>query len=437
MRGRRTTAGMILIVILAMLTACSTRIEQGFVPAQVPGIAEASADNASPSAGEWGHPKGKVTVWSYYSGAEWIIPLIRSEYPDLEIEVATKSWNDYADNYLAALDQGNAPDVIFVENSMLGKLAGMKLFDDLSAPPYNGEAIADRFNESIMAPYRSLAGGNLLMLPLDVGPAVAYYRSDLFAEAGLPSEPEALGSYLADSGNWVTAARKLKQNGASIAATEWDSFNIAEYSSGFFDRDLSYSRNTSAFAAVIELGRSIRRGGLGSGLNPESEEGRAALNDGKIAMFCNGWWYQDVLKSAAPDTAGQWRITRLPLGLYGWAGSSGTAISVSSRNKPGAWAVVRTLADQIAGLLNATNPDGDPFYGGQKLQPLYAELVRNMPTLTPTPLDDKADKIWKQLTGSALDNDADPAEVLANIEQLTIDSLQSELRLLKAADDGT
>lgn len=437
MRGRRTAAGLILIVMLAM-TACSARIEQGSVPPPIPGIAEASADNASPSAEEWGHPKGKVTVWSYYSGAEWIIPLIRAKYPDLEIEVATKSWNGYADNYLAALDQDHAPDVLLVENSMLGKLAGMELFDDLSAPPYNGEAIADQFNESIMAPYRSLAGGNLLMLPLDVGPAVAYYRGDLFAEAGLPSEPEALGSYMADPANWVTAARKLKQNGASIAATEWDSFNMAEYASGFFDRDLNYSRNTSAFAAVVELGRSIRRGGLGSGLNPENDEGRAALNDGKIAMFCNGWWYRDVLKSAAPNTAGQWRIMRLPLGLYGWAGSSGAAVSVSSRNKPGAWAVVRTLANQTAGSLNATNSDkGDPFFGGQKLQLLYADLVRNMPTLTPTPLDDKADKIWKQLTGSALDNDADPAEVLDNIEQLTTDSLQSDLRLLKAAVDGT
>jgi len=436
MRGRRTTAGLLLIGMLAMLTSCSVGIEQGSVQAPFPGITEAAADKASLSAEEWEHPKGKVTVWSFYSGAEWIIPLVRSKYPDIEINVTTKTWDNYADHYLTALDQDNAPDVLFIENSMLNKLAGMKLFENLSAPPYNGEAIADQFNESTIAPYRSLAGDSLLALPLDVSPAVAYYRSDLFALAGLPSEPEALSSYLANAGNWVTAARKLKQNGASIASTEWDPFNMAEYSSGYFNRDLSFARNTPAFADVIELGRSIRRGGLGSGLSPTNDEAQDALKDGKIAMFHSGWWYRDILKSSAPDTAGQWRIMRLPLGLYGWAGSSGVAISVTSRNKPGAWAVVSTLANQIASSMNATNSEeGDPFYGGQKLQPLYADLVRNMPPLTPTPLDDKADKIWKQLTGSALDNDTDPAEVLANIEQLTMDSLQSDLHLLKAADD--
>ncbi|MFC5467263.1 ABC transporter substrate-binding protein [Cohnella suwonensis] len=425
-------------LMIALLTGCSAGIEYDPVQTPIPGMAAAAREEVGPSGDDIRHPTGKVSVWSYYAGAEWIVPVIQAEYPDLKVEVITVPWDNYEENYLTAIDHGNAPDVLLVDNNMLGKLVSLNIFEDLSAAPYNGEPLARRFTASTISPFRSLTDNRLFALPLDVGPGVAYYRRDLFLKAGLPADPEELGRFMEDPNNWLRAALKLKQQGSWIASSDWDPIWMTEYASGFFDRSLDYARDTSSFAAAIDLARNIRKNGLASGLDPYSEAGRAALNDGKTAMFFNGWWYGNNLKTVAPDTSGLWRMMRLPLGLYGWAGSSGTAISASSRNKPGAWAVVNTLAKHIAdvagnsALKGTTTAPGDPYYGGQQTQTLYADLVRHMPPFTPTPLDDKAKKIWAQFVGSALDSDRDPNETLDYIRQLTMDSLQSDLDLLKA-----
>lgn len=424
---------------LAAATAagCSAGIAWNAERAPVPGITADSRGASAPDAADMEHPSGKVTVWSHYEGAEWIIPVVQAEYPDVEIEVKTVPWNIYESRFLSAIDSGTPPDVLFADNVMLKSLTGLNAFENLSEAPYYGEELASRFTEATVSPYRSLEDRSLFGLPLDIGPAVAYYRHDVFEQAGLPSEPEKLSRYLEDPNHWLSAARTLKEQGSWIASSVWDPVWITEYGYGFFDSDLAYARETEAFASAIRLARVIGRDGLASNLNLYSDEGRASLNNGTTAMFYNGWWYRNELASAAPDTAGKWRMMRLPFGQYGWAGSSGVLIPSDANNKAGAWAVVRVLTDKIAKaggkdvLEGDLNTEENPFYGGQQTSLLYAGLIRNMPSYTPTPLDAKALEIWSQFIYNSLENEIEPQELLARIRQLTVDSLQSELELLK------
>lgn len=424
----------------AAVTGCTSGIAFDSAQAPVPGIVMPAEEAAAEVGNDMTHPKGKVTVWSYYSGAEWIVPIVKAKYPELEIELKFHPWVNYIEDYLSAIDNGNAPDVLFADNNMLSQLVGMKISEDLTAEPYNGKEIAALFNESTIAPYRALTDSHLFALPLDIGPGVAYYRRDLFEKAGLPTEPVALSRYLEHPDNWLKAAEKLKRQGSWIFASELDPLSMAAYGSGFFDRELNYLRDSSTFATALDLARQIRKSGLASGLNLNSAAGQEALKDGKTAMIFNGWWYRDALKASVPDMAGLWGIMRLPLQVYGWSGSSGTLISASSGNKAGAWAVVSTLAHNIREsyansekMLLGTWPDsGDVFFAGQRTQALYADLVRQMPPFIPTPMDGKADNIWNQMIASALANDVDANEILDNIKQLTMDSIQSDIDTLKA-----
>lgn len=428
-----------LFLIASMLSGCASGIMPDSGTAPFPGLATTLGGQPSPGAKEEAPPSGKVTVWSYYSGADWIIPVLQARYPELDIEVKTISWDVYETKYLSAVDNGSAPDVLLADNNMLINLAGLNVFENVSADPYDGEKLAGLFSEEIISPYRSIESNELFGLPLDIGPAVAYYRHDLFEKAGLPSEPEELSRYMEDPANWLAAAKKLKEQGSAIAFSEWDPIWMTQYSAGYFDRNLNYARDTASFALAIRLAREIRGGGLASNLNLYSKEGRTSLNNGSTAMLYNGWWFRNELKNAAPDTSGLWRIMRLPFGLYGWAGSAGAFISSTSDNKAGAWAVVSTLAGTIAeaggkeALGKGFGDEGDPFYGGQQTQLLYADLIRNMPSFTPTPLDTRAEKIWKQFVFGALDNDTAPEDLLAHIRQLTMDSLRTDLRLLQEA----
>lgn len=429
-----------LSLLMTTLTGCTSGIAFDSEQGPFPGIVAQAKEEASADGNDLANPEGKVTVWSYYSGAEWIIPIIEKQYPKLKVEVLTVSWDDYIKYYLTAMDNGKAPDVLFVDNNMLNQLVGLKIAEDLTVAPYEGETLAKLFPEPTIAPYRSLSDNHLFALPLDIGPGVAYYRRDLFEKAGLPSEPVALSQYLELPEHWLEAAEKLKEQGTFIASTEWDPIYMAGYGSGFFDRELNYIHDTPAFATALDLARQIRVRGLASGLNLDSAAGQTALKDGRTAMFYNGWWYLGNLKNAAPDTAGLWGIMRLPLRTYGWSGSSGTLISSSSRNKAGAWAVVSTLAKQIQQtyangermLTGEWTDYGDAFYAGQRTQVLYAELVRHMPSLTPTPMDVKAYDIWNQMVGSALSNNTDANIIFQNIKRLTMDSIQSEVETLKS-----
>lgn len=429
-----------LCIMSASLTGCTSGIEYDSARAPIPGII-ASADEAPGDGGNGlAHPAGKVKVWSYFQGSEWIIPVIKQKYPEIEVDLTIFPWDNFIERYLNAMDAGDAPDVLFVDNNLLSRLVGMRIAEDLTAEPYNGEVLAGAFPESTIAPFRSLKDDHLFALPLDIGPGVAYFRRDLFEKAGLPSEPVALGSYLEQPENWLEAAEKLKKHGSWIASTDYDPIDITVYSSGFFDREFNYVRDSSAFETALELSRQIRKRGLASGINLNSTAGQEALRDGKTAMFFNGWWYRGNLKAAAPETEGLWGIMRLPLQLYGWAGSSGTLISSSSDNKAGAWAVVSVLAQQIqttyansVRMLNGEWTDsGDKFYAGQRTQVLYADLVRHMPAYTPTPMDGKAADIWGQIIGGSLNSAIDAQEVLSDIKRLTMDSIQSEIQTLKS-----
>ncbi|MBO9600068.1 MAG: extracellular solute-binding protein [Cohnella sp.] len=427
-------------ILLASLTGCSSGIVYDSEQAPIPGIVASAEEPPGDNGSEPAHPSGKVTVWSYFQGSEWILPVIKKQYPDLEIELKIFQWDRYIENYLNAMDAGNAPDVLFADNNLLSQLVGMRIAEDLTAEPYNGEEMAGLFPESTIAPFRSLKDDHLFALPLDIGPGVAYYRRDLFEKAGLPSEPAALGSYLVQPENWLEAAEKLKKQGSWIASTEYDPIDITAYSSGFFDREFNYVRDSSAFETALDLARQIRKRGLASGVNLNSAAGQDALKDGKTAMFFNGWWYRGNLKAAAPETEGLWGIMRLPLDVYGWSGSSGTLISSTSDNKAGSWAVVSALARQMHMIYANSEkmssgewPDnGDKFFAYQRTQALYAELVRRMPPLTPTPMDGKAANIWGQFIGSSLNSPIEAKEVLSDIKRLTMDSIQSEIQTLKS-----
>ena len=65
----------------------------------------------------------------------------------------------------------------------------------------------------------SIHGKKLLGMPWDVTPTVYYYRSDIFEELGLPSEPEDLGTYIQDSENFLNLVQKPKASGKY--AFEW------------------------------------------------------------------------------------------------------------------------------------------------------------------------------------------------------------------------
>ena len=120
------------------------------------------------------------------------------------------------------------------------------------------------------------------------------------------------------------------------------------------------------------------------------------------SMFQSGIKYINTLKEAAKGTSyGQWKMTRLPFGLYCWAFSSVAAIPYESDNKEDAWKVLELLSNlhltQMSQIMNkdiTASIYNDPIFGGQDIDRLYLTLINRMPEYNLTPLDEKAKNIW-------------------------------------------
>ena len=124
------------------------------------------------------------------------------------------------------------------------------------------------------------------------------------------------------------------------------------------------------------------------------------VKDGRIAMFSDGPYYMGILKSAAPEMAGQWKVALHPYGKQAgsYLGGTGLMIPANSTNKAASWKFIEyamqaqneigvyTLAGAAPALTEALqSPDvnvEDPYFGGEKA---FAVFLDTMKTARPFP----------------------------------------------------
>jgi cellobiose transport system substrate-binding protein len=56
----------------------------------------------------------------------------------------------------------------------------------------------------------STTDGRLIGYPIDIGPTAMFYRQDIFARAGLPTEPTQVAAAMSTMDDWFAAGQRLK-----------------------------------------------------------------------------------------------------------------------------------------------------------------------------------------------------------------------------------
>ncbi|GIQ69212.1 ABC transporter substrate-binding protein [Xylanibacillus composti] len=377
----------------------------------------------------------KLEIWSYYDLGERNRAKIRELLPDLDISFQVASYYQAIDLYKKALTRDEVPDIFILETAWLGSFNDSLAFEDLAASPYEAESLLEPYPESILAPFRTLDGAGLIALPFDMNPAVTYYRYDVMQEAGLPAEPEALARFMEEPDNWLHIAQTLKQRNQWSIAWGSDPLDIFSKNTSFFDSELSFAHNNEQIARAIELGRAIENQKLASMSNIFDKNNNSIQSEDTV-MFHTGYWYRYMLEELAPEQSGNWRITRLPFNAYGWSGSSAVAIAAKSANKDAAWQAAEWLATgysrYIEELLHADAGSPNAYFGGQKLEPLVRELILRMPAYTFTPLDEKANRIWREVWTEEKDDSSLTAQEVASLmEQRVMEELAPQIEVLQ------
>ena len=333
-------------------------------------------------------------------------------YPNIEVELVFTDTTSHHQSLQTSLAAGSgAPDVAMVEGAYIAQYKNSLALCDLNqfgAQDYKDDFGPFKWNQAI-----SDDGTRMVAIPWDLGPTLLYYRSDVFEEVGLPSDPEAVTEKMSTWEGFLEIAEKV-----SIPGQRWFLPSAAYpyqwlfINRDYFDENLNLVLEREGDIDCLNACLEIRKNGWDMNVDMWSGEAYAAYQAGTCVAVAAGSWFSGFLKTDIdPDGAGHWRAVQLPAGMpaTNWGGSF-LVIPEQSQNKEAAWAFLTYMLCTSEGqnamfkavdYFPAYEPawtaapelyeQGDPYFGGQAPNALAAEIAAKVPAVYNTIMDTTAE----------------------------------------------
>lgn len=374
--------------------------------ASVPALAQEAADTSI---------SGTVNVLTWPNNDrtfQALLPAFNQAYPNITVNIQgiPQANNAYLNAVQRAMLAGGGTDVAMIEIGMMALLRDKPQWVDLSRAPYNAGEFINDFAGFTVANV-TLSDGKIAALPKHTGPGGMFYRSDIFAEAGLPTDPTEVGALFADWDAFITEGKKLVipnerwviGNGEEIVRAM-----MAQAGVSYFDTEGNFQIDNPIFKTALEKVKEAADAGMISPFTAWSPEWQGAFQRGQLATALYGNWFGGLLKRAyATDQEGKWAVTQVP-GVDGKrsfnSGGDYIGILEGSQNKEAAWAFIHWVVTndeslkqqyQNDDLYPAFTPAGsadwinfdDPYYGGQNVNEVFAPVQAEMTPFTLNALD--------------------------------------------------
>jgi cellobiose transport system substrate-binding protein len=335
-------------------------------------------------------------------GYEALIPEYERLHPNIKItHRKTGQGGPYAQDMMTKLAAGSGlADVQAVEEGHLSDvLDKSSKFNDL-AKIGPADASADRW-----LPWKYDAGkdkdGKLIGYGTDIGPDAMCYRKDLFAAAGLPTDPAAVKSLFSSWDSYFQAGADYvtKTGGKAWFDSAAQNFNamVNQLPVGYLDKTdkLTVDTNQGIKDAWAKVTGAVAKGESAK-LTAFSNEWNSGFKQNAFATkVCPAWMLGVIKEQAGPENAGKWAVTAaFPGGGGNWGGSYLTVPTQSKHPREAAelaaWLTapeqqikafeakgnfpsqVKALASPE--LLNST----DAYFGGAKVGELFAEQAKKV-----------------------------------------------------------
>ncbi|WP_077622337.1 ABC transporter substrate-binding protein [Sediminibacillus massiliensis] len=288
------------------------------------GLMACSSDESSGKSGGGGDGDVTLTMWAFPGmGLDSKIEQYMEENPNVKIEVQEADYNNHHQNLITALGAGSgAPDIAVIESAFIERLKeNQDQFYNLN--DYGAEDIKDDYLEWRWREASSVDGSFVLGVPTDVGPMAMAYRTDLFEEAGLPTEPEEVDAAFATWEDYIEAGRQLKEaTGSYMFNLSSDLFTVIreQATEQYFDENGELIiEESEQIAKAWDL--TVGATDIQANIEREETEWGAAIANGDIAtVFLPPWMLQQI-KDNGPDTSGLWNVAQIPEASGNWGGS--------------------------------------------------------------------------------------------------------------------
>ena len=354
------------------------------------------------------------------------------EHPNITIEFQNDPAEQAKQKLTTQIAGGNPPDVAAIDASDTADFASRKALVNLTT--YIGRSDVVKPDDYVAAFKTFVTYDNIMYgLPLDGESTGLFYRTDLFAAAGIDSPPTTWDEFLADAQKLTDPAKK--QYGFEMFAPEaayyWFPW-LYQAGGDLLTKDgkgIAFTSNEAKKAAEFYV--NLVKFSPPDYLNSNSYDGRVAFAQGTVGMYMAGAWFAGTLHSEFPKIDGKWASAPLPNGAAGCkttiAGDS-LVMFAGGKNPDAAWKWMEYLS----------KPDNLALWtyksaGGTLLPPLTSllaskDLVKEKPVLkgfadlmkcgvASTVMNPKWPKIQEALNselGKAMYGDQTAAQALEN-----------------------
>ena len=347
-----------------------------------------------------------ITVWAWDDNFNVAVMKEAAEVyaqtnPDanVNVDVVSLSKEDVYVKLQTALAGGGSglPDIVLLEDYVSGKY--------LNTFPGSFVDLTDKFDYSQFLQFKVDAvtvDGKTYAVPFDTGATALYYKSNLIQEAGYTDEDmqDLTWDEFIEIGKDVTEKTGVQMI-VEIANNKTTLVRAIMQSCGlwYFDEEGNINiKDNEALKAAFEIILKMKEEGIL--YEAESTEGRAgALNNGTVASVVNAPWFISSIRQAE-DQSGLWKAARIPrvstlensINASNIGGSSWYVLENSEEKEEAidflqkVWEGNTDFYDTIMrnqGAMGSYLPayetsvyeEEDEFFGGQKLNGLFAEIL--------------------------------------------------------------
>ncbi len=350
----------------------------------------------------------------------------KSKYPNIKITFQTADFGGHHNRLttvLAAKEQSN--DIEALEVGFIAQFVEAGGLVDLNSAPYNAKNVTKDIVKFAMANATTTKGA-LIAMPVDIAPAVLFYREDLARQAGVNLDE------LKSWDEYIEVMKKLADPAKGMYAIEHPSAVQAIPLNGGKGGWLENGKPLepkAKFLNALELVKKVKEAKVDGDLGAWSGPWSQAYIDGKVATIVNGAWFGGTLRTWLSPEPGKWRVAYLPGKMMASLGGTYLSIpeTVPDSRKAAAWEVLKYLATSpVAQLTTFREIDAFPaltsvygdavmdepvaFYGGQKVRKIFADVALNIPENKVSEYDNVILSIWNGSVTAVINGDATPEE---------------------------
>ncbi|MFF3851042.1 extracellular solute-binding protein [Streptomyces sp. NPDC002328] len=344
-----------------------------------------------------------LTLW-YWSGglSDKVVADAKKHFSDVTLKTSVVG-GDFKTKLLTGLRAAqSAPDITGIKGEDIASfLPNANRFVDLNtlgADKLTSQYLSWKLKQA------TTQDGKLIGFPIDIGPCAMFYREDLFAQAGLPTDPAKVSAQLSTWDDYFKAGVELHKavpktylinNIGSVF-----SMAVGQGARRFIDEDNTFIGDQDHIRTAWTT--AVKPYTLGIDAKINDNTWNAAISGGTLGTEIGAAWHALDITNAAPGTKGKWRVASLPSGPSNLGGSF-LAVPATSGNPELAFQIITWILspqNQARGFTDAalfpTAPaaytlpaltGGDPFFGGQKTIDIFGPAAEKIPSAYEAPAD--------------------------------------------------